>query len=72
MIVTVAKGAYEYYVCRGRQLRFCDPPYLPIDKLEQAVIDHYVTVTFSNKFKAAVGGQFDKELAANLNNTPTT
>ncbi|GIM95673.1 recombinase [Paractinoplanes toevensis] len=33
-----------YYFCRGRQLHSCDLPYLPIAKVETAVLDNYATV----------------------------
>jgi len=68
MVISVAKGIYDYYMCRGRQSRDCDLPYLPVDKIEQAVIDHYATVAFPEEFRAAVRSQFDQELAASADN----
>lgn len=62
MVASVAKGIYEYYMCRGRQTRDCDLPYLPIDKIEQAVTDHYVTVSFPEEIQTAVRAQFDMDL----------
>jgi site-specific DNA recombinase len=65
LIIAVAKGTYEYFLCRGRQQHVCDLPYLPVDQLEKAVITHYRTITFPAAFQHTVRAQFDKELAAN-------
>jgi len=47
-------GEYFYFFCRGRQEGLCDQPYLNVHRVEQEVIDHYATVSFSDKFKTAV------------------
>ena len=47
-------GEYFYFFCRGRQEGVCDQPYLNVHAVEQAVLDHYATVSFSEEFKAAV------------------
>jgi len=36
---------YFYYFCRGRSDRTCDLPYLPVHRVETAVLDNYATVT---------------------------
>ena len=39
------------------------------DVLEQAVLDHYVTVSFSDEFKAAVRARLDEAVAYDLGST---
>ncbi len=39
-------GAYDYFFCRGRQEGVCDVPHIPVEVVEQAVVDHYQTITF--------------------------
>lgn len=34
-------GEYFYFLCRGRQQKLCDQPYIPVDVMEQAVEQHY-------------------------------
>jgi site-specific DNA recombinase len=34
-------GTYFYFLCRGRQLKQCDHPYVPVDVMEQVVTEHY-------------------------------
>lgn len=34
-------GVYEYFVCVGRKTGTCDLPYLQLDRVEDAVVDHY-------------------------------
>lgn len=42
---------YFYYFCRGRQDRAgCDLPYLPVAKVENAVVTHYATVRLPEEF----------------------
>lgn len=62
-------GEYFYFYCRGRQEGLCDVPYLNVAAVEQAVIDHYATVTFSDEFKAAVRAQLDAALVHDLGST---
>ncbi|BCJ44604.1 recombinase [Actinoplanes ianthinogenes] len=33
-----------YYFCRGRQQHACDLPYLPVARVETAVVDNYATI----------------------------
>ncbi len=41
---------YGYFLCRGRQDGVCDLPYLPVDKVEQAIVDHYETLNLPTNF----------------------
>jgi site-specific DNA recombinase len=62
-------GEYYYYFCRGRQEGLCDAPYLNVHAVEEAVLDHYATVTFPDEFKAAVSARLDEALAYDLGST---
>jgi len=42
---------YHYYVCRGRQERTCDLPYLKIEEVERKVLAHYATVRLPDDFR---------------------
>ncbi|WP_428982895.1 recombinase family protein [Phytohabitans maris] len=42
---------YHYYVCRGRQERVCDLPYLKIEDVERAVLANYATVRLPDDFR---------------------
>jgi site-specific DNA recombinase len=59
-------GVYFYLLCRGRQEKLCDMPYLNLAAVEQEVLDHYATVMFSDDFKAAVRAKLDEALAYDL------
>ena len=50
-------GKYFYFFCRGRQEGLCDQPYLNVHAVEQAVLDHYATVSFPTAFTAAGTGR---------------
>jgi site-specific DNA recombinase len=62
-------GEYFYFFCRGRQEGSCDAPYLNVHAVEQAVLDHYATVSFSAEFKTAVRARLDEALAEDLGST---
>ena len=62
-------GEYFYFFCRGRQEGRCDTPYLNVHAVEQAVLDHYATVSFSDEFKAAVRAKLDEAVACDLGST---
>ena len=62
-------GEYYYFFCRGRQEGVCGAPYLNVHAVEQAVLDHYATVSFSDDFKAAVRARLDDALAHDLGST---
>src|SRR6266511_1559866 len=40
-------GTYFYFMCRGRQKKTCDHPYVPVDVMEQAIVQHYQAVAES-------------------------
>ncbi len=62
-------GEYFYFFCRGRQEGLCDAPYLNVHAVEQAVLDHYVSLRFPDEFKAAVRAKLDEALAYDLGST---
>jgi len=62
-------GEYFYFFCRGRQEGVCDQPHLNVHAVEQAVLDHYATVNFSDDFKAAVRAKLDEAVAVDLGST---
>ena len=59
-------GEYFYFFCRGRQEGLCDAPYLNVHTVEQAVLDHYATVDFSEEFREAVRARLDQALETDL------
>ena len=62
-------GEYFYWFCRGRQAGLCDAPYLNIHTVEQAVLDHYASLRFSDEFKEAVRAKLDEALTCDLGST---
>jgi len=62
-------GEYFYFFCRGRQEGLCDQPFLNVHTVEQAVLDHYATVSFSEEFTAAVRAGLDAAIAHDLGST---
>ena len=62
-------GEYFYFFCMGRREGLCDQPYLDVHAVEQAVLDHYATVSFPKAFKVAVHGRLDEALAHDLGST---
>jgi DNA invertase Pin-like site-specific DNA recombinase len=53
---------YGYFLCRGRQDGVCDLPYLPAGKVEQAIVDHYVTLNLPTNFVDDVRQPLDDAL----------
>lgn len=43
---------YWYFFCRGVQDHTCDAPYSSMDRVEQAIEEHYKTITFRPEFVA--------------------
>ena len=41
---------YSYFFCRGVQDHTCDTPYSSMDRVEQAIEDHYRTIQFAPEF----------------------
>jgi site-specific DNA recombinase len=62
-------GEYFYFFCRGRQEGLCDQPYLNVHRVEQEVVDHYATVSFSEEFRAAVRARLGEALAQDQGST---
>jgi site-specific DNA recombinase len=56
-----ARGAESnfYYVCRGKQLKDCDLPYLQVGRVERKVEDHYATVQLSEDFSTLLQAKMD-------------
>ena len=42
---------YFYYICRGNQDHSCDLPSLPVEQVEQAVVNHYNLVTLPAEYR---------------------
>ncbi len=67
LIYTEAKGRngnrYDYFLCRGRQDGVCNLPYLPAEVVEQAIVDHYVTLQLTTDFVAEARVLLDETLA---------
>jgi hypothetical protein len=57
------RDVYFYYICRGRQNHTCNLPYLPVADVEDAVTDHYVTVTLSAELRERMHRGVDNALA---------
>uniref|UniRef100_UPI0025D2BEF9 recombinase family protein n=1 Tax=uncultured Microbacterium sp. TaxID=191216 RepID=UPI0025D2BEF9 len=54
------KAEYFYFFCRGRQEGVCRSRHLPIDDVEDAVVDHYRTIRLAPDFIAAVKAGLDE------------
>ncbi|WP_159622032.1 zinc ribbon domain-containing protein [Ruania rhizosphaerae] len=53
---------YGYFFCRGVQDRVCDAPYSSIERVEDAVAEHYKTIRLSPAFVAAVRSHIESAL----------
>ncbi len=58
-------GVYYYFFCTGRQDRICDHPYIPVEVMEQAVINHYSRLAFPKVFRTEVRSRVDQAAADN-------
>lgn len=47
-------GVYFYFFCTGRQDHICDHPYIPVEVMEQAVINHYTRIGLPEQFRTLV------------------
>jgi site-specific DNA recombinase len=56
---------YFYYVCRGRQDKSCDLPYLRAVSVQDAVAAHYRTVGLPAELRQRLSDAFDAALKAN-------
>jgi site-specific DNA recombinase len=62
-----ATGAfYFYYLCRGRQARSCDLPYLRVADLEHQVAEHYRTVELPDALRQRLLELFDQAVTEAL------
>ncbi|MGH3837781.1 MAG: recombinase family protein [Pseudonocardiaceae bacterium] len=57
-------GVYYYFFCTVRRDHICDHPYVPVEVMEQAVINHYARIGLPDKFRTLVQSVI-KEAAAN-------
>lgn len=46
-----------YYFCRGRQQHACDLPYLPVARVETAVLDNYATIMLPAELREQLTGR---------------
>ncbi len=53
---------YGYFFCRGVQDHVCDAPYSSIDRVEDAVAEHYKTIRLSPAFVTAVRNHIESAL----------
>jgi len=68
LIYTEAKGRsrrYGYFLCRARQDGACDLPHIAVARVEQAVVDHYITFQLGEDFV----GECQERLDAALSDT---
>jgi site-specific DNA recombinase len=73
LIITPGKsksGAqYFYYICRGRQDKSCDLPYMPVADAEDAIERHYSNVQLSPEFCAVIRHRLDAAMASTTDST---
>jgi hypothetical protein len=53
---------YFYYFCQGRMRHTCDLPYLPVERVETAVLDNYATVTLSSEVRDQIADRVSETL----------
>ncbi|WP_237203720.1 hypothetical protein [Rothia endophytica] len=53
---------YGYFFCRGVQDHTCDTPYSSINRVEDAIAEHYKTIRLSPAFVAAVRSHIESTL----------
>ncbi len=53
---------YFYFICRGRQNRTCDLPYLPIAKVEEAVERSYAKVALPADLRERIATAIDRAI----------
>ncbi|MCA1600328.1 MAG: recombinase family protein [Acidobacteria bacterium] len=59
-------GTYYYFFCTGRQDHICDHPYIPVEVMEQAVINHYTRIGLPEQFRTLIQSVIS-DAAANNN-----
>lgn len=58
-------GVYYYFFCTGRRDHICDHPYLPVEVMKQAVINHYARIRLPEKFRTLIYSLIDEAAANN-------
>ena len=58
-------GIYFYFFCIGRQERICDHPYIPVEVMEQAVINHYTRLGLPDEFRTLIRSVIDQAATNN-------
>jgi site-specific DNA recombinase len=53
---------YFYYFCQGRMRHTCDLPYLPVERVEAAVLDNYATVTLPSDLRDQIADRVNETL----------
>ncbi len=55
---------YFYYFCQGRQSHTCDLPYLPVARVEAAVVNAYSTIALPAELRARITSRVDETMTA--------
>ncbi|BBZ06942.1 hypothetical protein MDOR_11110 [Mycolicibacterium doricum] len=66
LIFTEARGRtrrYGYFLCRARQDGLCDLPHIAVARIEQAVVDHYISFQLGEDFATECQEKLDAALA---------
>jgi hypothetical protein len=58
-------GVYFYFFCTGRRDHICDHPYIPVEVMEQAVINHYTRIGLPETFRTLVRSIINEAAASN-------
>jgi hypothetical protein len=53
---------YFYYFCKGRQDHTCDLPYLPVARVEAAVLDSYATIALPKDLRGRITARMDEAM----------
>ena len=73
LIITPGKSktgvTYFYYICRGRQDRSCDLPYLSVADVEDAIERFYINIQLSEEFRGTVQARLDDALSSTTDST---
>ncbi|GHG43797.1 hypothetical protein GCM10012320_08090 [Sinomonas cellulolyticus] len=56
-------GTYQYFVCLSRKQQGCDLPYLPVERVEDALVDHYKGLHLPSAFLDDLRTRIDTALA---------
>jgi site-specific DNA recombinase len=58
-------GVYFYFFCTGRQDHICDHPYVPVEVMERAVVNHYPGIRLPETFRNHVTSLIADAAASN-------